>query len=57
MEDKQTLQQKLRELERTREQAFEQVSRAHGNLREELKALVITLDGEIAELRGQIADA
>jgi hypothetical protein len=57
MEEKSVLQRQLQELEHMREQASEQVLRAHGNLREELKALVIKLDGEIADLRGQIANA
>ncbi|HET8668421.1 MAG TPA: hypothetical protein VFM10_10605 [Terriglobales bacterium] len=56
MQEPKDPQQKLRELERLREQAARQLSHSYGTVREELQKVVADLDAEIAEVRQRIAE-
>jgi len=47
---------RLRELERTRQQAIEQLSVSYGTVRVELQRIVAELDVEIAELKAKLAN-
>ncbi len=55
MQEQKDLQQKLRELERLREQATKQLGYSYGTVRDELRKVIADLDAEIAEARRQIA--
>jgi len=47
---------KLRDLERTRRQAIDQISVSYGTVRVELQRIVPEIDAEIAELKAQLGD-
>jgi len=47
---------KLRDLERTRRQAIDQISVSYGTVRVELQRIVAEIDAEIAELKAQLGD-
>jgi hypothetical protein len=51
VQDSKDPQQKLRELERLREQAIKQLPHSYGSVRDELQKVVADLDAEIAGLR------
>lgn len=48
--------QKLRKLERLREQTADQISRSQGTVKQELKKVMAGIDAEIADLKRQLGE-
>ncbi len=49
--------QKLRKLERLREQTADQISRSQGTVKQELKKVMAGIDAEIADLKRQLGES
>lgn len=56
MQEPKDPQQRLRELERTRQKAVEQINSSYGSVRAELQKIIAQIDAEIAEIRRNLPE-